>query len=103
MFDTTDIRRTCHNILDGMSFNRDKLARTILDLCRHTESQDSALEAERLKTKRLSEELAVAKQQLAQAQAAAKSGFPGGLGGAFGEAFGDIFKPTGQYKGDRKP
>jgi BMFP domain-containing protein YqiC len=100
MFDTTDIRRTCQNILDGMSFNREKFARTSLDLCKHVESQDSALVAERNKNKALTAEVETLKLQLAQAKAAANSGFPGGLGDAFGNAFGDIFTPTGQY---RKP
>lgn len=94
MFDTTDIRRTCQNILDGMSFNRDKLARASLDLCTHAEAQARSLEAERNKNKALAAEVEALKVQLANAN----SGFPGGLGGAFGDAFGDIFKPTGQYK-----
>jgi hypothetical protein len=98
MFDTTDIRRTCQNILDGMSFNREKLARAGIEMCTHVETQARALKLEQDKNKTLNAEVEALKAQLAQAKDASNTGFAGGLGGAFGDVFGDIFKPTDQYK-----
>jgi hypothetical protein len=105
MFDTTEIRRTAQNILDGMSFNREKLVRTILEMCSQIEAHARVLQAERDKNKALTAENEALKAKLAQAQSAGSSGMPGGaFGEAFGDIFGDLFKPTGQSKpGSSKP
>lgn len=98
MFDTTDLRRTCQNILDGMSFNREKMARSVLDACSHVEAQARVLKAEREKNAALTAELEALKTQSAQSKGADTSGFPGAFGEAFGDTFKDLFKPTGQSK-----
>lgn len=88
---TTDVRQTAARILDGMTFNKEKLARDCIAVCDTVDRVSAALVQEQQKNSALQRELALAKAS-ASSHANA-SPFPNGMPPGFAESFGDIFKP----------
>ena len=82
------IRATVTNMLDGMRFNREKLAKDCLALCDENERLAAALEREQKKTAELTAQL-----KRPAGGAAAGSGNDQGFAEAFSEMFGsDLFQ-----------
>jgi len=89
---TNELRGIVGRMQDGMTVNREKLARECLAVCDASDRLERQLASEREKNAELTRLL----------EKALKNSNPGedifkGMG-SFGEAFGDIFKPTGQHR-----
>lgn len=87
---TTDVRQAATRILDGMTFNKEKLARDCVAVCDTVDRLTAALQSEQQKSAALQRELDAVK-------GAARSQSPfgnraNGMPGGFNEAFGDLFK-----------
>jgi hypothetical protein len=89
---TTDVRQTAARILDGMTFNKEKLARDCIAVCDTVDRVSAALLQEQQKSSALQRELAAVKA--AASNRADASPFPSGMPPGFADAFGDIFKPS---------
>ena len=89
--DITEIRAAASNMLDGMKFNKEKLARGCIALCDQNSRLVSALAKEQLKASELTMELAALRAK--GPIPASSSDVPG-----FGDMFGDVFndKKTGK-------
>lgn len=81
---TTDVRQTAARILDGMTFNKEKLARDCVVVCDTVDRLTAALQREQQKTASLQRDLA----QATKTAAPPTEGMPAG----FADIFGDIFK-----------
>ena len=91
------VRNTAKNILDGMTFNRDKLARDCLSLCDANDRLTVALANERAKTAAL--EAKLASRPGTSSSQGAGTGMPNDFAEAFGNMFGtkeNPFKPSGK-------
>jgi hypothetical protein len=87
---TADVRQAAGKMLDGMKFNKEKLARDCLAVCDQVDRLNAALAQEQQKNAALMKALEDAKK------GTPFSGFNPGAGKDFANMFGDIFKPTGQ-------
>lgn len=97
MTTTTDVRQAATRILDGMTVNKEKLARDCVAVCDNVDRLSAALVREQAKSAGLQRELDAAKAA-ARAQSSSSpfgdrtTGMPAG----FNEVFGDLFKPQKQ-------
>lgn len=82
---TTDVRQTAARILDGMTFNKEKLARDCVVVCDTVDRLTAALQREQQKNASL-------QRELAQAQTKTNAVPPTeGMPAGFADIFGDIF------------
>lgn len=82
-----DVRLTASKMLDGMKFNKEKLAKDCLEVCDLADRLDAALNSERKKNAALIRELA---------GVTASRSSENGLPKEFGDIFGDIFGSGGK-------
>lgn len=94
MTTTTDVRQAASRILDGMTINKEKLARDCVAVCDTADRLTTALQQEQQKSAALQRELDAVK-----GAARSQSPFgnrPNGMPGGFNEVFGDLFKQQKQ-------
>ena len=93
--DTKEIRTTALNVLDGMTFNKEKLARNCLAVCDLNDRLKTALAQEQLKSAALALKI---KEMMEAANAAPR--FPSGDG--LPPEFRDLFSGLGKKSPDFK-
>ena len=82
-----NVRTAVSAMLDGMKFNREKLAKDCVTVCDAHDRLEKALAEERSKNAELAAQVALLK----------KGGAMPGTGSPdLGNIFGDVFKPTGK-------
>lgn len=81
---TTDIRQAAERIFDGMTINKEKLARDCITMCDTVDRLNAALLREQQKSAALQRELDTARK----AAEASKSGLPEGFEDLVGSLFG---------------
>lgn len=93
--DTTQLRTTATRILDGMTFNRNKLANDCLQVCSLADRLASALADERKKVAQLTAELEQARRS------GSSNAEEVGLGPEFDDIFRDALREgmTGKHSG----
>lgn len=90
--DTQEIRTTATNILDGMKFNKEKLARNCIAICDLNERLTTALAQEQLK----SAALALKIKEMMEAANAPSSHSVNDLPPEFRDEFRDLFSGLGK-------
>lgn len=80
---TTDVRQTAARILDGMTFNKEKLARDCVVVCDTVDRLTAALQREQQRNASLQRDLAQATKNSVPP--------PDGMPAGFADIFGDIF------------
>lgn len=89
MTTTDEVRSMARKMLDGMSFNKEKLANGCLGLCTQNDLLKEALAAEKAKSTALASTLSAVQRRNERSSSSAD--FPQ----EFGDIFGDIFGSKG--------